>query len=138
MKNIILLLIVVLVSGCVSHSYERQPDARDRRIESLEAFLWETRKDVFIKVVGYVHEPGLIALKDLGYDGGYTLHKAIVRSGGFKPRAAKRKVLVIRDSKRDGEAVRFEVDMTDTNAQAIDKNFILEPGDVVFIPEQLL
>lgn len=138
MKSLILSLIIVLVSGCASDPSVHQPDARDKKIETLEAFLWETRKDIFIKVTGYVNEPGLIALKDLGYEGGYTLEKAIARSGGFKPRALKRKVFVLRPSNDTAKPIRFELDMNERSARPNDKNFILEPGDVVFVPEQLL
>ena len=69
-----------------------------------------------------------------------TLSKAILRAGGFLDLADQKHVRVTRDGK-DGAKDRqsFVVDVSRIlNKGETDKDVVLEPGDLIFIPERLI
>lgn len=67
---------------------------------------------------------------------GMTVSRAVQLAGGFDTSAKKNKILVTRRL-ADGSQRQYRVDLRAVAEQgAIDKDILLEPGDVVFVPEQ--
>lgn len=80
-----------------------------------------------VSVLGQVKEAGSYPFKP-----GLTLMQAIGLAGGMNPLAMPRKVKLIRET--DQGRKTFEIDTTkiiDSRAE----DFVLEPGDIVFVPE---
>ncbi len=94
-----------------------------------------TRGTVYL--VGPVHAPGPL---EIPRDETLTLSKAIMRAGGFTDLADQKQVRVTREGK-DGAKDRqtFIINVADIlNRGIADKDMVLLPGDVIYIPERLL
>jgi polysaccharide export outer membrane protein len=84
-------------------------------------------KKVF--VFGEVQKPGALTYQD-----GMSIVQAVTVAGGFNRVAAQNATSVTRRVK--GQEVRIKVPVQDI-ALGKAPNFILEPGDIVFVPESL-
>ena len=84
-------------------------------------------KKVF--VFGEVQKPGALIYQD-----GMTVVQAVTVAGGFTRTAAQNATSVTRRVK--GQEVRIKVYVQDI-ALGKAPNFLLEPGDIVFVPESL-
>ena len=82
-------------------------------------------KKVF--VFGEVQKPGTFP-----YDGDMSIIQAITLAGGFTKLAAKNNINVTRLI--DGQERKIRVAVEDIGVGR-EKNFLLQPGDIVFIPE---
>ncbi len=91
------------------------------------------------KVRGKVYLMGQVRLQgpvDILFDEKLTAGQAILRAGGFLDFANKGKVKITRNSSGAGNAGQvFEINMTDVLEKGkTDKDVILEPGDLIFVP----
>ena len=90
-----------------------------------------------VYLVGPVQKPGPL---ELPRDETLTLSKAILRVGGFMDLADQKHVRVTRDG--NGSATNRQVMVVDVyqilNGGKTDKDLVLQPGDLVYIPERLL
>jgi protein involved in polysaccharide export with SLBB domain len=84
-------------------------------------------KKVF--VLGEVQRPGTFP-----FDDNMTIVQAITLAGGFSPHAEKNNTSVARLVK--GQEQRFKVPVVDIGTGRA-PNFVLHPGDIVFVPESL-
>lgn len=84
-------------------------------------------KKVF--VFGEVQKPGTFVFQD-----GMSVVQAVTIAGGFTKTAAQNATSVTR--RVNGQEVRVKVNVQDI-ALGKAPNFILEPGDIVFVPESL-
>lgn len=83
-----------------------------------------------IYVLGQVDKPGTFK-----YEEGMSVIQAITLAGGFSKLARPNAVLVTRTE--DGREVKTVVPVTDIS-EGKAKNFLLHPGDIVFVPESIL
>ena len=90
----------------------------------------ERTYDVF--VFGQVEKPGSIQMKR---GSGMTLMKAIAQAGGFTQRARRGSVIITRNV--DGKEKKIKVNLKKI-LRGKQKDFVLEPDDVIFVPESLL
>lgn len=70
--------------------------------------------------------------------GGFTLSKAILQAGGFADFANQRKVKIVRKSGDGGASETFTVDVADILKGRTEKDVVLQPEDVVIVPERLV
>ena len=82
-----------------------------------------------VSVLGQVDEPGTFT-----YQESMTIVEAVSKAGGFNKLAERRRVKVTR--RNNGAEQTFVVDV-DRILEGRASNLVLEPGDVVFIPESL-
>ncbi|MBN2494771.1 MAG: polysaccharide export protein [Deltaproteobacteria bacterium] len=82
-----------------------------------------------ISVFGQVTKPGTFQ-----YEDGLTVIQAVSMAGGFTKMAAKNDTNVTRIV--DGAEKRFSIPV-EAIAQSRAKNFYLEPGDIVYVPESI-
>jgi protein involved in polysaccharide export with SLBB domain len=82
-----------------------------------------------IFVLGEVQRPGTFP-----FDDNMTIVQAITLAGGFSPHAEKNNTSVARLVK--GQEQRFKVPVVDIGTGRA-PNFVLHPGDIVFVPESL-
>lgn len=80
-------------------------------------------------VTGMVGKPGVI-----DYEEGTTAIGAILAAGGFTRGAAKSRVRVIRGEGESRKIITVDVPRV-TDKGDKDANVVLEPGDIVFVPE---
>jgi polysaccharide export outer membrane protein len=85
-------------------------------------------KKVF--VFGEVSKPGSYAFEE-----GMTIIHAVSQAGGFSKTASKNSVNVTRVV--DGQEVKVPVKVEDI-VVGREKNFALQPGDIIFVPESFL
>ena len=90
----------------------------------------ERTYDVF--VFGQVEKPGNIQMKR---GTGMTLMKAIAQAGGFTQRARRGGVIVTRTVNGKEKQIKVNIKKILRGKQ---KDFQLEPDDVIFVPESLL
>jgi polysaccharide biosynthesis/export protein len=84
-----------------------------------------------VSVIGEVHNPGKF---DLPEEKAITLLEAIAMAGGFTKDAKDAEVKVIREKNGKKETVTVNVkDITEKGEK--NKDIVLEPEDVVFVPE---
>lgn len=82
-----------------------------------------------VSVFGQVQKPGR-----LQFTHGLTIVEAISQSGGFSPMAKQNAVTVTRTDK--DKKKKFTVPVEEiANGKA--RNFLLRPGDIIFVPERL-
>ena len=83
-----------------------------------------------VTVLGAVNSPGTFS-----YEEGLSIVEAIVKAGGFEPRAKRDSVRVTRQMEGEGKRVVVAV-------EAIGKGqappFFVHPGDVIYVPERVL
>lgn len=82
-----------------------------------------------ISVFGQVNKPGTFPYQD-----GMSVVEAISIAGGFNSLAKKNDTVVIRVL--DGKKTRFQVPVVSIG-QGQASNFVLRPGDIVFVPERV-
>jgi protein involved in polysaccharide export with SLBB domain len=105
---------------CLSSGYLRNPQ--------VSLFIKEyNSKKIF--VFGEVQKAGTFQ-----YEDGMNIVQAITLAGGFTPRAARNSTSVIR--KMNGSDQRLPVAVEDIGLGRAD-NFMLHPGDIIFVPESL-
>jgi len=100
-----------------------------------DGYLKHPQVSVFIKeynskkifVFGEVQKPGTFTYRD-----GMSIVEAITRAGGFAKTAAKNSVIISRVI--DGREQRLKVPVEDIGVGHA-ANFLLKPGDIVFVPE---
>lgn len=103
-----------------------------------DGFLREPNVSVFVKeynskrvfVLGAVHKPGTFP-----YDEHMSVVQAITLAGGFKDLADANGTVVTRVV--EGAEKRFIVPV-DSITRGEHANFVLKPGDIVFVPEGIL
>ena len=90
------------------------------------------------KVRGKVYLMGQVRVQgpvDILFDEKLTAGQAILRAGGFLDFANKGKVKVTRNSGSDSASQIFEINMADVLEKGkADKDVVLEPGDLIFVP----
>jgi len=105
---------------CLSAGYLKNPH--------VSLFIKEyNSKKVF--VFGEVQKAGTFQ-----YEDGMNIVQAITLAGGFSQHAAKNSTSVIR--KRDGNDERIPVAVEDIGLGRAE-NFLLHPGDIIFVPESM-
>jgi polysaccharide export outer membrane protein len=106
------------LTECLGNGYIKNPQ--------VTVFIKEyNSKKVF--VFGEVSKPGTFA-----YEDGMSVIQAITIAGGFTKQAARNSVQVTRSV--DGQERRVKIAVDDiTTGKA--ENFLLQPGDIVFVPE---
>lgn len=122
----------VKVEGLTASAVEREIQSR-----LADGYLRNPQVSVLIKeqgskkfsVLGQVRSPGTFP-----YSAETTIVDAIAKAGGFTALAKKNSVRVTRSA--DGKMQRIEVAVEDIG-QGRAPNFVLRPGDVVFVPERL-
>ncbi len=111
----------------------------DRLIERLKAgFLRDPQVSVFVKefnskkvfVLGEVHKPGTFKFEDR-----MTIVQAVTLAGGLKGLAEKNGIVLTRVV--DGHERKFVVPFEDIGLGR-QQNVLLQPGDIVFVPESWL
>lgn len=110
--------IAALIEAELQSGWLKQPQVTVRVTE---------RQNREVSVLGQVKEAG-----SYSYKAGLTIMQAISQAGGMNPLAAPRRVKLIRQTEKGRQT--FEIDVTailDSRAQ----DFVLEPGDIVFVPE---
>ena len=102
-----------------------------------EEYLKNPQVSVFVKeyrskkvsVFGQVKKPGTFA-----YQEGMSVVEAISTAGGFTAMSRKNETTVIRVV--DGKKQRFTVPV-ERIGQGKAQNFVLQPGDIVYVPERI-
>jgi protein involved in polysaccharide export with SLBB domain len=108
------------VTQCLSNGFLRNPQ--------VSIFIKEyNSKKIF--VFGEVQKAGTFQFED-----GMNIVQAITLAGGFTPRAARNSTSVIRSL--NGTDRRLPVAVEDIGLGRAE-NFIMHPGDIVFVPESL-
>jgi protein involved in polysaccharide export with SLBB domain len=82
-----------------------------------------------ISVFGQVKKPGTF-----NYVNNMSIVEAITLAGGFTPMASKNKITVTRIT--DGKSTRFTIPVEDIG-EGKAANYLMRPGDIVFIPERV-
>jgi polysaccharide export outer membrane protein len=103
-----------------------------------DGFLRNPQVSVFVKehnskkvfVLGEVSKPGTFKFED-----GMSIVQAITLAGGLKPLAAKNDIVLTRLI--DGEEKKFLVPFEAIGLGQV-PNVVLQPGDIVFVPESWL
>lgn len=85
------------------------------------------RQNREVMVLGQVKEPDSYPYKD-----GLTLVQAISLAGGMNPLAQARKVKLTRETAKGRQT--FEIDVT-AILDSRSRDLVLQPGDIVFVPE---
>ena len=103
-----------------------------------EGFIKDPFVTVYIKeynskkvfVVGKVTKPGTFVYQD-----GMNIVQAITLAGGFSATAEKNQTIVTRLISGSEQRIQIPVDDISSGRSA---NFLLAPGDIVFVPESVL
>lgn len=109
------------INGCLKQGFVRRPQVT----VMVKEF---NSKRIF--VFGDVSKPG-----SFSYEEGMTIVAAISAAGGFNRTAARNGVNITRLI--DGRETRVPVRVDDI-INGSEKNFVLQPGDIVFVPEGFL
>jgi len=90
-----------------------------------------------VYLVGAVRLPGPV---ELPYDEVLTLSKAVLRAGSFTDYADRRHVKVTRKGATSGDEKKtFLVDVGEIfDKGKIESDLVLEPGDLIFVPDRLI
>lgn len=89
----------------------------------------DTYQSKKISVFGSVRKPGTFK-----YINNMSIIEAITRAGGFTPLASKNNTTVTRHEK--GKKLRFNLPVDDIG-RGTAPNYLLQPGDVVWVPERV-
>lgn len=109
------------LTECLRHGYLRSPQ--------VTVFLKEyNSKKVF--VFGEVQKPGTFPFEDR-----MSVIQAVTLAGGFTKTAAKNSVIVTRLIDNDERKIKVPVENI---GEGREKNFALQPGDIVYVPESFL
>lgn len=112
--------------------------AEEIRNRLADGYLVDPQVTVFVRernsqkvhVLGQVKKPG-----SFSFAAGMTVIEAITNAGGFGQHASTNSVSVTRVV--DGKEQRFVLPVRDIGAGQA-PNFVLQPGDIVYVPEALL
>jgi polysaccharide export outer membrane protein len=106
------------ITACLKKGYLKSPQ--------VSVFIKEyNSKKIF--VLGQVQKPGTFTYEDQ-----MSVVEAITRAGGFTRVAAKNQVVINRLV--DGKEQRLKIPVEDISL-GLAPNFVLQPGDIVFVPE---
>lgn len=109
------------LTGCLKGGYLKNPQ--------VTVFLKEyNSKKVF--VFGDVQKPGTFPFEDR-----MSVIQAVTLAGGFTKTAAKNSVIVTRVVNNDERKIKVPVEGI---GEGREKNFALQPGDIVYVPESFL
>lgn len=87
-----------------------------------------------VYVIGEVNSPGLKEVKP-----GTTLLQFLAEAGGFTKFAATKRVQLRRRDAASGRQQLFQIDYRAlSNGAALNRDIVLQPGDVVLVPERRL
>jgi protein involved in polysaccharide export with SLBB domain len=109
------------VTACLKTGYLRRPQV------SVLVKEYNSKK---VFVFGEVAKPGAFVFED-----GMSIIHAVSQAGGFTRQAAKNSVNVTRVI--DGKEVKYPMKVEDI-VIGREKNFILQPGDIIFVPESFI
>lgn len=109
------------ITGCLKKDYLRRPQV------SVLVKEFNSKK---VFVFGEVQKPGSYSFEE-----GMTIIHAVSNAGGFTKTAAKNSVNVTRVV--EGQEVKVPVKVEDI-VIGRDKNFALQPGDIIFVPESFI
>jgi len=92
-----------------------------------------------VSITGKINQPGTY---DLPVDTEWTLKDLVLKAGGFGDTAKGTAVRVTR-TLPDGNPRTFELDIDSVikgkkSARSFDAAFVLEPGDLVYVPEKII
>lgn len=106
------------ISGCLQEGYLKSPQ--------VSVFIKEyNSKKIF--VLGQVQKPGTFTFEDR-----MSVVEAVTRAGGFTRMAAKNQVVINRIVDKREQRLRIPVEDI---SLGLAPNFVLQPGDIVFVPE---
>ncbi len=105
---------------CLAHGFLRDPQV------SVLVKEYNSKK---VFVFGEVQKPGTFLFED-----GMTIVQALTLAGGFTKQAAQNSASLTR--RVDGQEVKLKVNVQDI-AMGRAANVLLQPGDIVFVPESL-
>lgn len=109
------------ITACLKNGFVRRPQV------SVMVKEFNSKK---VFVFGEVAKPGAFAFED-----GMTIIHAVSQAGGFSRTASKNSVNVTRVV--EGKEVKLPVKVEDI-VVGREKNFLLQPGDIIFVPESFL
>jgi protein involved in polysaccharide export with SLBB domain len=110
-----------MLTSCLKDGYLKNPQ--------VTVFLKEyNSKKVF--VFGEVQKPGTFTFEEK-----MSIVQAITLAGGFSKLAAKNSVIVTRLSGGEERKIKVPVEAI---GEGREKNFALQPGDIVYVPESFL
>lgn len=109
------------ITACLKKDFLRRPQV------SVMVKEFNSKK---VFVFGEVSKPGAYAFEE-----GMTIIHAVSQAGGFSKTASKNSVNVTRVV--DGQEVKVPVKVEDI-VVGREKNFALQPGDIIFVPESFL
>lgn len=112
--------VAALLSRKLAAGYLREPHV------SVFVDAYNSKK---ISVFGQVRKPGTFA-----YLNNMSIIEAITLAGGFTPLASKNDITVTRNE--GGKSRRFKLQVKDIG-EGRAQNYLLRPGDVVFVPERV-
>ena len=96
------------------------------QLESNDVIYIPDNFDQRIRVTGAVRTPAT-----LPYSEGITALDAVLSAGGFTEFASQNSVMVVR---KDGDAIKnIEVKLKDVMYGEVNKNVVLQPGDIVMV-----
>ena len=110
----------IVEEGLVTQRYLKKPQ--------VSVFVQEYNSKK-ISVFGQVRKPGTFS-----YQEGMSVVEAISIAGGFTSMARENDTTVIRIV--NGKKRRFKVEV-ESIGQGVEANFIMSPGDIVFVPERI-
>jgi polysaccharide biosynthesis/export protein len=92
-----------------------------------------------VSIMGKINQP---ATYDLPADAEWTLKDLVLKAGGFGETAKGTAVRVTR-TMPDGTIKTFEFDIDSVikgkkSAKSEDASFVLEPGDIIYVPEKII
>ena len=100
--------------------------SQDVQLESNDVIYIPDNFDQRIRVTGAVRMPAT-----LPYSEGITALDAVLSAGGFTEFASQNSVMVVR---KDGDAIKnIEVKLKDVMYGEVNKNVVLQPGDIVMV-----
>lgn len=100
--------------------------SQDVQLESNDVIYIPDNFDQRIRVTGAVRTPATIP-----YCEGITALDAVLSAGGFTEYASQNNVMVVR---KDGDAIKnIEVKLKDVMYGEVNKNVVLQPGDIVMV-----
>jgi len=114
-------------------------EAQEIIARKLGAFVVNPQVSVFVEeygnkrffVMGEVQKPGSYPIPT---ESRITVLEAISEAGGFTPVAAQDRARVLRT--KNGESMRYTIDVRSiTREGQKDKDMVLEPNDVVYVPQ---
>jgi len=81
-----------------------------------------------VDVIGQVNKPGELTL---GHR--ITVMQALSMAGGLTPYASEERIIIIRQSDGKETSIQFPYDDV-TRGKSLDKDIVLNPGDVIVVP----